>query len=301
MSKHAMNTLKVSGGVFGLYCLTLAVAPIASAGDCGCHGAGGGMSAGASNHNVSTPPAPVSVSPSVSVYGGNMSNGSGYGTSYTGTSGGNYNGGGGGKGGSYTWSGGGGSMSGGGGKGGGGMAGGGGYPWGGGMAGGGMTGGGMSGGGGSTPVTPSTPTAIVVGSSSVNSSNAPVNIAPSAPAGYSGTTIGLAQQFQERLAAAQGAYETASQRLAQAGTAQPVASSGPQRYARVPGDLADCGCLNPDTATAPTSSELAAAKVGEAEAAAELAKAKAEARQFLESVKGQGNVAGNASNYSPIW
>jgi hypothetical protein len=294
MSKHAMNTLKISGGVFGLYCLTLAVSPIASAGEGGCHGAGGGMSSSGSNHNVSTPTAPASVSSTASSYGGNVSNASGYSTIYNGIGGGNYNGGGGGKGGSYAW--GGSNMSGGGSvSGGGSMSGGGGYAWGGGM------GGGMTGGGGSTPVAPSAPAAIVVGSSSVNSSNAPVNIAPSAPAGYSGTTIGLAQQFQERLAAAQGAYETASQRLAQAGTAQPVASSGPQRYARVPGDLADCGCLNPDTATAPTSSELAAAKVGEAEAAAELAKAKAEARQFLESVKGQGNVAGNASNYSPIW
>ena len=63
----------------------------------------------------------------------------------------------------------------------------------------------------------------------------------------------------------------------------------------------NCGCLNPDTATGPNSSELASAKAAEAEAAAELAKAKAEARQFLESVKNSGNVAGNATAYSPIW
>jgi multidrug efflux pump subunit AcrA (membrane-fusion protein) len=113
--------------------------------------------------------------------------------------------------------------------------------------------------------------------------------------------IGLSQQFQQRLLSAQSAYEQASSRLAAAETAQPVASSGPVRYARGPVDLASCGCLNPDTATGPNSSELAAAKAAEAEAAAELAKAKAEARQFLESVKNSGNVAGNTSSFSPLW
>jgi hypothetical protein len=56
------------------------------------------------------------------------------------------------------------------------------------------------------------------------------------------------------------------------------------RYARVPSDLANCGCLNPETAST-GGGELEAAKASEAEAAAELSKVKAEARQFLESVK----------------
>jgi hypothetical protein len=43
---------------------------------------------------------------------------------------------------------------------------------------------------------------------------------------------------------------------------------------------------------------LVAAKAAEAEAAAELAAAKAEAVKFLESVKSTG---GSTGNFSPIW
>jgi hypothetical protein len=85
-------------------------------------------------------------------------------------------------------------------------------------------------------------------------------------------------------------------KLNDAQSAVPVSSAGPVRYARVPADLASCGCLNPDTAAAPTPG-LEAAKAAEAEAASELAKVKEEARQFLDSVKN----ANGRSYDATIW
>ncbi len=351
---NTLKTLKISGGVLGLYCLTLATAPAASACEpCGVHvaptiapisntggiggntfyngsnysgfggGSGGGGGGRPNFNNVGTGfgfsggrPNFTNVATGGSfggAFGGsggsttfnNMSTGSGFG----------------GGGGGYGWGGGGGGIGGGGGAGGGGGIGGGGGA-GGGIGGGGGAGGGIGGGGGGGGIggggggngggnggggnvggNPGggTPSVLVIGKSGVDASTSPLSFGAGTPSAFSGSTVSLALEFQQRLAAAQGAYESASQRLAQAGTAQPVASSGPQRYSRVPGDLADCGCLNPDLASDTSGSELAAAKVAEAEAAAELAKAKAETRQFLESVQTNNSIAGNASNFSPIW
>jgi hypothetical protein len=79
-------------------------------------------------------------------------------------------------------------------------------------------------------------------------------------------------------------------------------STSPVRYGREPGDIAACGCPNADTvgnnSTTPRP-ELVAAKAAEAAAAAELAAAKAEALQFIESVKNSGS--GNSGTFSPIW
>ena len=97
-------------------------------------------------------------------------------------------------------------------------------------------------------------------------------------------------------------YERAAAVLAQEQSAQPTASnSAPVRYSRQAGDLADCGCLNKDTANQGDRPELVAAKAAEAEAAAELAKANAEARQFLESVKNEVPTASVMKAPSPLW
>ncbi len=91
-----------------------------------------------------------------------------------------------------------------------------------------------------------------------------------------------------RIGAAQGKYDAALSALAAAEAGQTPASSKTSsvRYGRQVADASTCGCPNTDTASgADMSKELIAAKAAEAEAAAELAAAKAEARQFLESVK----------------
>ena len=101
---------------------------------------------------------------------------------------------------------------------------------------------------------------------------------------------------------AQGKYDAALSALAAAEAATPNTSSktSPVRYGREPGDIASCGCPNADTTTAGTTSqELVAAKAAEAEAAAELASVKAEARKFLDSVK-TGEFGGSGTS-SPIW
>ena len=118
--------------------------------------------------------------------------------------------------------------------------------------------------------------------------------------GFNPTLVARGQSISSRIGIAQGKYDAALAALAAAEAATPNTSSktSPVRYGREPGDIASCGCPNADTTTAGTPSpELVAAKAAEAEAAAELAAAKAEARQFLESIKG----SGESGISSPIW
>jgi hypothetical protein len=118
---------------------------------------------------------------------------------------------------------------------------------------------------------------------------------------FSPGAISRAGSISSRYQNALGAYERAAAALAQAETSQPIAANAsPVRYGREPGDLASCGCPNADVvgSTAPTP-ELLAAKAAEAEAATELASAKAEARQFLDTVK-NGDTA-TTTVVTPIW
>jgi hypothetical protein len=143
---------------------------------------------------------------------------------------------------------------------------------------------------------------VGVGGANVSTPANP-NIAAN-PAGSSNINPALSSQafqIQQRLGAAQTAYEAASAKLAQAQTATPTASADTVRYARKPQEIADCGCVNPDTASS-GNSELAAAQAEEAAAATELSNAKAEARQFLEAVKNNPSLqAGAATTYNPLW
>jgi hypothetical protein len=114
-----------------------------------------------------------------------------------------------------------------------------------------------------------------------------------------GAGTGVASRFNTALSN----YEQAAAVLAQEQATQTnTSSAAPVRYSRQAGDLADCGCLNNDTVgTKVGRPELAAAKAAEAEAAAELAKAKADARQFLESVKSEAPTASATKVSSPLW
>jgi hypothetical protein len=103
---------------------------------------------------------------------------------------------------------------------------------------------------------------------------------------------------------AQADFDTAVANLAKAETAQPVAANDtPVRFTvdKSVANLADCGCPNADTiSSAKTPSpELVAAKTAEADAAAKLAAARAEAKQFIESVK-NGTVSTSTTN-SQLW
>ena len=121
--------------------------------------------------------------------------------------------------------------------------------------------------------------------------------------GFNPTIIALGKASFGRIGIAQGKYDAALSALAAAEAATPNTSSktSPVRYGREPGDLAACGCPNADTTTAGTPSpELVAARATEAGAAAELAAAKAEARQFLESVKVGTESVGSGANRT-IW
>jgi hypothetical protein len=115
--------------------------------------------------------------------------------------------------------------------------------------------------------------------------------------------ISRATALSNSVSVAQTNYTQAATALAQAEAAQPtVADTSPIRYGREVADLASCGCPNADTVSNNTTSprpELVAARAAEAEAATQLANAKAEARQFIESVKG-GNNAGQAV-VSQLW
>ena len=119
--------------------------------------------------------------------------------------------------------------------------------------------------------------------------------------GFSPAVTSRASTISSRFGLAQSNYSRAAATLAQAETAQPTvaASPLPVRYGReAVGDIASCGCPNADTVgTTPTARpELVAAKAAEADAATELAAAKAEAQQFIESVKSDTARISNVDN-----
>jgi hypothetical protein len=128
------------------------------------------------------------------------------------------------------------------------------------------------------------------------------NFQPGSLGGYSPAASAQATKALSSLSFAQSKYDTAAAALAKAETAQPTASdTSPVRYGREPGDLASCGCPNTDVTTKPGDRpELVAARAAEAQAAAELAAAKAEARQVIESAK-SGNTANGSVTFSPLW
>lgn len=127
-----------------------------------------------------------------------------------------------------------------------------------------------------------------------NSGGAGVTTSPSgsfspggSTGGYNSSITGRAGSLSSRISLAQSNYNTAVANLAQAQTAQPVAANtSPVRYGReAVADLASCGCPNADVSNTPTDRpELVAARAAEASTSAELAAAKAEAQQFIESV-----------------
>jgi hypothetical protein len=140
------------------------------------------------------------------------------------------------------------------------------------------------------------------GISTINGSNGTGNSSDAGGGRFTAGTIATSKGIQGRFLAAMSKYETAAANLAAAEAGQNNASSGtsPVRYGREPGDIAACGCPNADlTASATPTKELLAAKAAEAEAAAELASAKAEARQFLESVKASDG--SGFTTFQPIW
>jgi hypothetical protein len=123
--------------------------------------------------------------------------------------------------------------------------------------------------------------------------------------GPSPAISGRATTISSRISVAQTNYNQAAANLAQAEAAQPVAANTtPVRFSVEKGvaDLASCGCPNADVVgTAPTPSpELVAAKAAEADAAAELAAAKAEARQFIETVKNDTTLTSSTAS-SQLW
>ena len=127
------------------------------------------------------------------------------------------------------------------------------------------------------------------------------------PGGSTSAIGGRASTISSRVSVAQTNYNTAASNLSAAETAQPVAANTtPVRYAVEKGvaDVASCGCPNADTvSSAPSTTprpELVAAKSAEADAAAELAAAQAEARQFIESVK-SGTTATSSPANSQLW
>ena len=120
--------------------------------------------------------------------------------------------------------------------------------------------------------------------------------------GFSSAVRSQASTISARIALAQGNYSRAAAALAQADTQTTVPQSAPVRYGRQSvGDLASCGCPNADTVgTTPTARpELLAARATEAEAATELAAAKAEAQKFIESVKN--DIARNSNVDNSLW
>ena len=120
--------------------------------------------------------------------------------------------------------------------------------------------------------------------------------------GFSSAVRSQASTISARVALAQGNYSRAAAALAQADTQTTVPQSAPVRYGRQSvGDLASCGCPNADTVgTTPTARpELLAARATEAEAATELAAAKAEAQKFIESVKN--DIASNSNVDNSLW
>jgi hypothetical protein len=142
------------------------------------------------------------------------------------------------------------------------------------------------------------PTGIPIGSGGNRSNGTGIS-----SRGFSSGTIARAGSLDAKIALAQGKYDSRATTRASLEADQPNASNtSPVRYGREVGDLASCGCPNADVVGGNTTSrpELVAAKAAEAEAAAELAAAKAEAREFLESIKSSETAAVTTVN-SPLW
>ena len=139
-------------------------------------------------------------------------------------------------------------------------------------------------------------------SSNTTGTNTSTSFSGGSPGGgFSPAVTSRASTISSRFGLAQSNYSRAAATLAQAETAQPTvaASPLPVRYGReAVGDMASCGCPNADTVgTTPTARpELVAAKAAEADAATELAAAKAEAQQFIESVKSDTARSSNVDN-----
>lgn len=145
-----------------------------------------------------------------------------------------------------------------------------------------------------------------------NNSNATgVNTTNSPTGGIGGSTspnpavISQISTLVSNVDVAQSNFDTAVANLAKAETSQPVAvNDTPVRFSvdKSVANLADCGCPNADTvgnAPGVPSPELVAARTAESDAAAKLAAARAEARQFIESVK-NGSVSTTTAN-SQLW
>jgi hypothetical protein len=137
--------------------------------------------------------------------------------------------------------------------------------------------------------------------------NPSVGGSTSTSGGSSPAISGRATTISSRVGVAQANFNQAAANVAQSQAAQPVAPDlTPVRFSVDKGvaDLASCGCPNADTvgtASSPTPSpELVAAKAAEADAAAELAAAKAEARQFIESVQ-NGSISTSSTASSQLW
>jgi hypothetical protein len=117
---------------------------------------------------------------------------------------------------------------------------------------------------------------------------------------YGASSTGLSKQIMELLNAAASDYADKSARLAaiESQTA-PAKKDDSVRYSRVADANADCGC-NASAAAPDNSVELAAARKAQVEAAESLAKAQQQAREFLEAQKKAGiDIAG--TQFSPIW
>jgi hypothetical protein len=123
--------------------------------------------------------------------------------------------------------------------------------------------------------------------------------------GFNSTDISRATNIGARINVAKGNLTTKasnSKALEGAETTGGSKTLPDVRYSLV-GDVADCGCPNADVVGSKNTSrpELVAAKAAEAEAAAELAAAQAEAREFLESVKSRDTAAVDSTSSSPLW
>jgi hypothetical protein len=142
-----------------------------------------------------------------------------------------------------------------------------------------------------TPIVPTTSTMTVSPINSVLTNGTNKN-GPAVFTKDNSAFFAQVPQFQQNLTAAQTAYDAASAKL----LAAQNASKGPVRYARIPSEVADCNCLNPENASNSLSSELSSAQAEEAEAAARLSQVQTETRQFLEGAK-----AAVGTTINPIW
>jgi hypothetical protein len=118
------------------------------------------------------------------------------------------------------------------------------------------------------------------GGSNVTTNPSPIISTPSGISNFSSQAVPVLNNFNSAVSAQAALPPIPS-------TPTVVEPLPAQRFSLV-GDQASCGCPNADTVgTKPTteSPELVAAKAAEAKAAADLAAAKAEAQQFIETVK----------------